>query len=111
MTKLEVGLDALSELNANVSVPFEQAHAMPKSVYTSQAFNDRELDGIFSRDWLCAGRSSSLSKAGDYTGRSRMCAATECRRFLRVRAMSGPLSALIMPGPTGWMVSCAVLRR
>jgi len=67
MTKLEVGLDALSELNANVSVPFEQAHAMPKSVYTSQAFNDRELDGIFSRDWLCAGRSSSLSKAGDYT--------------------------------------------
>ncbi len=67
MTKHDVGLDPLAELRANVSVPFEQAQAMPKSVYTSEAFNRLELEGIFRQDWLCAGRASALATAGDYT--------------------------------------------
>lgn len=67
MTKHPIGLDPLAELAASVSVPFERAHAMPKSVYTSEAFNDLELSGIFRRDWLCAGRASSLQNPGDYT--------------------------------------------
>ncbi len=58
--------ESVSELKQNVSVPFEQARAMPPSVYTSQDFLERELKDIFSKDWLCIGRSSSLAKSGDY---------------------------------------------
>jgi hypothetical protein len=56
-----------SELKASVAVPFEQARAMPASVYTSQEFLAQELEHIFSREWFCAGRASALSKPGDYT--------------------------------------------
>ena len=66
MTRHDVSLDAVSELKANVAVPFEQARAMPKSVYTSQAFCDLELERIFRREWLCAGRASAVPNTGDY---------------------------------------------
>jgi hypothetical protein len=64
MNMMESGLDAVRELKASVAVPFEQARAMPASVYTSQEFLAQELEHIFSREWFCAGRASSLSKAG-----------------------------------------------
>ena len=57
---------ALTELRANVSVPFEQARAMPKSVYTSPDFLALEQSHIFARDWLCAGRAEALPDPGDY---------------------------------------------
>ncbi len=59
--------DTLSQLKANVAVPFNQALAMPKAVYTSEEFAAKEVDQIFSKDWFCVGRASSLSKPGDYT--------------------------------------------
>lgn len=59
-------IDPVAELRANVARPFEQAHAMPKNVYTSEEFHQQELDHIFSQDWFCAGRASELSKPGDY---------------------------------------------
>lgn len=59
-------VEAVEELKANVAEPFERARAMPKSVYTSEAFAAEELDKIFSKEWFCAGRASSLSKSGDY---------------------------------------------
>ena len=55
-----------AELRANVSVPFERARAMPKSVYTSAEFAALEERHIFARDWLCAGRAESLPNPGDY---------------------------------------------
>ncbi len=55
------------ELKQNTSVPFEQAHAMPKSLYTSEQFLNQELDHIFSKDWFCAGRTDALKEIGDYT--------------------------------------------
>jgi phenylpropionate dioxygenase-like ring-hydroxylating dioxygenase large terminal subunit len=58
--------DALAQLKANVAVPFTRAHAMPKSVYTSEDFAAKEVEQIFSREWFCVGRASSLSKPGDY---------------------------------------------
>lgn len=58
--------DAVSELQDNVSVPFDQARAMPTSVYTSPDFLKRELKDIFSKDWFCVGRASSLKEPGDY---------------------------------------------
>ena len=55
-----------AELHASVSVPFNQAHAMPKSVYTSDEFLAQEQKYIFAQDWLCAGRADSLPNSGDY---------------------------------------------
>lgn len=58
--------NAVADLAASVAVPFEEARAMPKSVYTSAEFNQIELDKIFRQDWVCAGRASSLPEIGDY---------------------------------------------
>lgn len=57
---------AAEELAANVTVPFEHAHAMPRSVYQSEAFLDQELNAVFKHDWFCAGRASALKDTGDY---------------------------------------------
>ena len=57
---------AAEELADNVAVPFESAHAMPRSVYQSGDFLQQELDNIFRHDWFCAGRASSLPNPGDY---------------------------------------------
>jgi phenylpropionate dioxygenase-like ring-hydroxylating dioxygenase large terminal subunit len=58
--------DPVAELKANVALPFNQARAMPKSVYTSEDFAAREVEDIFRKEWFCAGRSSQLPHAGDY---------------------------------------------
>ena len=58
--------DALSELREMTSVPFEDAQAMPKSVYTSEEFLQQELKQVFGNQWVCVGRASALSDAGDY---------------------------------------------
>lgn len=65
MVKFE-HIDALTELRDNLSVPFERARSMPRSVYTSPEFLKVEIEQIFSKEWLCAGRASKLAKAGDY---------------------------------------------
>lgn len=57
---------AMQELRANVSVPFERAFAMPKSVYTSPEFAKAEVEHIFAKDWLSAGRADALKNPGDY---------------------------------------------
>ena len=57
---------AIAQLAENVSVPFEQARAMPPAVYTSGDFLKRELSDVFSQDWFCVGRASALGKRGDY---------------------------------------------
>lgn len=59
--------DPLLELAQSTAIPFEQAHAMPKSAYTSEIFLQQELDKIFRKEWFCAGRASSLAEHGDYT--------------------------------------------
>lgn len=56
----------LSDLVRTAERPFDDAVAMPPSVYTSEAFLSRELDMIFSKEWACIGRSSSLKEPGDY---------------------------------------------
>jgi phenylpropionate dioxygenase-like ring-hydroxylating dioxygenase large terminal subunit len=56
----------VAQLKASVAVPFNQAHAMPKSVYTSEDFAAKEVEQIFSKEWFCVGRASSLSKPGDF---------------------------------------------
>ena len=59
-------MKATAELAANVAEPFERARAMPCSVYTSPEFLEQELDCLFRKEWLCAGRESALPDPGDY---------------------------------------------
>ncbi len=62
----EITPSPIEELRANVALPFEQARAMPKSVYTDPDFTRLEEQHIFAREWLCAGRAESLPNPGDY---------------------------------------------
>lgn len=57
---------SVRDLIANVSQPFNVAHAMPPSVYTSPAFLERELKDVFAKEWVCVGRADALAKPGDY---------------------------------------------
>ena len=66
MPRREPPLGPLQDLPANVARPFERAHSMPKSLYTSPEFLALEQRHIFARDWLCAGRADSLAQPGDY---------------------------------------------
>jgi len=59
-------ISAAAELKDNASLPFEQARAMPKSVYTSDEFLAQEIEHVFAKEWFCAGRASSLKQPGDY---------------------------------------------
>ncbi len=58
--------DPVSELKEMASTPFDQARSMPVSVYTSEAFLQREHSDIFGREWICVGRASTLAEGGDY---------------------------------------------
>ena len=58
--------DPIAQLKANVAVPFTQAHAMPKSVYTSEEFAAAEIEQVFNKEWFCVGRATALAKPGDY---------------------------------------------
>ena len=60
-------VDPVAELRQNTAQPFEQARAMPPSVYTSPEFMAQELEHIFSKDWYCVGRADALANSGDYT--------------------------------------------
>lgn len=66
MTRHDTGLRPIDELRATVALPFGRARTMPKSVYISEEFLAQELDHIFARDWLCAGRADALPQTGDY---------------------------------------------
>lgn len=56
----------VAELLEAAGRPFPEARAMPPSAYTSPDFLARETAAIFSKEWICVGRSSRLAKAGDY---------------------------------------------
>ncbi|MBN35316.1 MAG: (2Fe-2S)-binding protein [Rhodospirillaceae bacterium] len=56
----------LSELHSNAERPFEGARAAPAGIYTSPDFLELELEHVFSKEWICAGRAESLKKTGDY---------------------------------------------
>lgn len=67
MNVQNLDLSPADELKQNVSAPFEEAFAMPKSLYASEAFLAQELEHVFSQDWFCAGRADALKEVGDYT--------------------------------------------
>jgi phenylpropionate dioxygenase-like ring-hydroxylating dioxygenase large terminal subunit len=60
------GIEPANELLAAAQRPFTDARSMPPSVYTTPEFLAREIEAIFSKEWVCVGRSSGLAKPGDY---------------------------------------------
>jgi phenylpropionate dioxygenase-like ring-hydroxylating dioxygenase large terminal subunit len=48
------------------SAPLEKAHTLPAEAYTSSEIYRLEVERIFERDWLCAGRVDQVPEAGDY---------------------------------------------
>ncbi|MGB5599577.1 MAG: hypothetical protein WBM66_12725, partial [Thiothrix litoralis] len=60
-------IDALlRQLHDNAALPFEQARAMPKGVYTHPEFLEQEQTHIFKQEWICVGRQDAASKPGDF---------------------------------------------
>ena len=92
---------ALDELRANTNLPFAQARAMPKSVYTSPSFAALEQQHIFAQDWLCAGRSSALPNVGDYLTMSiagePVILLRGCRCMATMSSLSWPGNSIIWP--------------
>src|SRR5918911_3011024 len=56
----------VAELLEAAERPFEDARAMPPGAYTDPDFLAREIETIFSREWICVGRASGLANPGDY---------------------------------------------
>ena len=49
-----------------VSLPLEDAEALPRWCFTSQKFYEREIERIFLRTWIFVGRADEVAKSGDY---------------------------------------------
>lgn len=61
-----IEIAAVRDLLGAAQRDFEDAVAMPPSVYTSEAFLARELDTVFRQEWVCVGRAGALARPGDY---------------------------------------------
>lgn len=51
---------------SKVSLPLEEAEALPRWCFTSQKFYEREIERIFLRTWVFVGRADEVAKPGDY---------------------------------------------
>jgi phenylpropionate dioxygenase-like ring-hydroxylating dioxygenase large terminal subunit len=58
--------DTVYQLLETARKPFENATAMPPGVYNSDVFLARELQHVFSKEWICVGRGDALKNPGDY---------------------------------------------
>ena len=56
----------LKRLAALAALSQEEASAMPPEMYHSSKIAKRERKQIFNQEWLCAGLSNTIPKAGDY---------------------------------------------
>lgn len=56
----------LASLHALAAKPLAEATAMPTDVYLSEELLALEQKNIFEKEWLCAGRTDDIPKAGDY---------------------------------------------
>jgi len=66
MTYVAKPLSTLKYLAALAALPQNEATAMPPDMYHSPKIAKRERKHIFNQEWLCAGLSNTIPKAGDY---------------------------------------------
>ena len=63
------GLEALSSDRLEPSRrPLEQAHTLPSEAFTSSSVYEREVERLFTREWLCAGWVDQIPDAGRFPG-------------------------------------------
>ena len=51
---------------AQAKLPLKQATTLPAEAFTSRLVYESEIERIFLREWLCAGRVDQIPKPGDY---------------------------------------------
>ncbi|MEM7427833.1 MAG: SRPBCC family protein [Pseudomonadota bacterium] len=56
----------LAKLDAEISRPFDSARPIPPSANHSLEFMSLERERVFSREWICVGRSDEIAATGDY---------------------------------------------
>lgn len=59
------GADMLKAFDA-ATAPVNEAGILPPILYTSSEFHRFERDTIFTREWLCVGRTSQVPNPGDW---------------------------------------------
>lgn len=55
----------LDELDASAK-DFSEAVVLPAACYTDESFFEFEMEAIFSREWICLGRTDMVPNVGDY---------------------------------------------
>lgn len=84
------GLDALSGKRLEPSRrPLEQARSLPAEAFTAPAVYDREVERLFRKEWLCAGRVDQIPAAGDY-----LCLDLLDEKLVVVRGRDGEIRVL-----------------
>jgi phenylpropionate dioxygenase-like ring-hydroxylating dioxygenase large terminal subunit len=59
-------VELLRQLKEGARLPLESAQSLPASAYCSPAFLSREVERIFRREWICAGRADEIPQPGDW---------------------------------------------
>ncbi len=57
---------ALMDPYSDARKPLREAATLPADAFTSATLYEREVERLFLREWLCAGRSDQVPDAGDY---------------------------------------------
>jgi phenylpropionate dioxygenase-like ring-hydroxylating dioxygenase large terminal subunit len=88
----------LATLAEQAARPLEEAQAMPGPWFTSDALYELETERIFSREWLCVGRTEEIPNPGDWLS-------TEIagEPVMVVRAAAGQVRALSRVCPHRFM--------
>jgi phenylpropionate dioxygenase-like ring-hydroxylating dioxygenase large terminal subunit len=59
-------MSIFTELAEHALLPFTRARMLPAAAYTSDEVLAEEHRRIFSREWICVGRTADLPRSGDY---------------------------------------------
>ena len=55
-----------AETYARTRLPLHQATPLPGWCYVAPEWYEREVAGLFRKDWLCVGRAEQIPNAGDF---------------------------------------------
>ncbi len=56
----------LAKISTLANASLQETFSLPPEAYTSEPLHELERKKLFQKEWLCAGRTNSLKKAGDY---------------------------------------------
>ena len=86
-------MDIFDALAEHAALSFDDARMLPVEAYTSEQVLAREIDRLFGRGWLCAGRTADIPNAGDYLTTELPTPGESARSVLVVRGDDGIVRA------------------